>query len=288
MERYQELKKGELGAWVSIITYLMLAIIKLFIGYTYSSEALRADGLNNTTDIIASIAVLIGLKISQKPPDKDHPYGHFRAETIASLVASFIIMAVGLQVLIGAGQSILSPKQESPDLIAAWTALASTLVMYGVYVFNKRLAKKVNSQALMAAAADNRADAFVSIGVFVGIFASQLGVAWLDTLTALVIGMIICKTAWDIFKDASHSLTDGFHEKDLQEIKKTIEKIPDVKSLKDIKARYLGSVIHVDVTIEVSSALNVKESHDIADEIEKELHKKYKVGKTHIHTEPSS
>ncbi len=79
MERYDELKKGETGAWVSIIAYIVLSAVKLAVGLLFHSEALRADGLNNTTDIIASVAVLIGLRISQKPPDEDHPYGHFRA-----------------------------------------------------------------------------------------------------------------------------------------------------------------------------------------------------------------
>lgn len=105
MERYDELKKGETGAWVSIIAYLVLSAVKLAVGLAFHSEALRADGLNNTTDIIASLAVLIGLRISQKPPDEDHPYGHFRAETIASMIASFIMMVVGLEVLYRLGRN---------------------------------------------------------------------------------------------------------------------------------------------------------------------------------------
>ncbi len=103
---HNQLKQSEKGAWLSIATFLSLAAIKLTIGITFHSEALRADGLNNTTDVFAAIAILVGLKIAQKPPDSDHPYGHFRAETIASLIASFIIFAVGLQVLIEGMRSI--------------------------------------------------------------------------------------------------------------------------------------------------------------------------------------
>lgn len=121
MERYDELKKGETGAWVSIIAYLVLSAVKLAVGLAFHSEALRADGLNNTTDIIASLAVLIGLRISQKPPDEDHPYGHFRAETIASMIASFIMMVVGLEVLYSSGEMLFNPKETTPDMIAAWT-----------------------------------------------------------------------------------------------------------------------------------------------------------------------
>ena len=85
MELYSNLKEGEKGAWLSIWTYITLSAVKLIIGYIGSSEALKADGLNNTTDIIASIAILVGLRIAQKPPDADHQYGHMRAETVASL-----------------------------------------------------------------------------------------------------------------------------------------------------------------------------------------------------------
>ncbi|MGM0861997.1 MAG: cation diffusion facilitator family transporter [Bacillota bacterium] len=286
MERYDELKKGETGALISIAAYLVLSAVKLVIGYVFHSEALTADGLNNTTDIIASVAVFIGLRISQKPPDEDHPYGHFRAETVASLIASFIMMVVGLQVLLSAGESIFSSKEESPDMIAAWTAAAGAVVMLLVYQYNKRLAKKVNSHALHAAAADNKSDAIVSVGTFVGIFAAQFHLAWIDTLTAFLIGLLICKTAWDIFKEASHSLTDGFDVKDISDYKRTIEKISGVSHLKDIKARYLGSSVHVDVVIEVESDLNIKESHDIANEIERRMKEEHAIDHSHVHMEP--
>src|SRR5690625_3810862 len=97
-QRYNDLKLGEKGAYLSIVAYVCLSILKVFIGYVSNSEALKADGLNNTTDIIASIAVLIGLKLSRKPADKNHKYGHWKSETIASMIAAFIMMAVGIQV----------------------------------------------------------------------------------------------------------------------------------------------------------------------------------------------
>ena len=101
--------------------------------------------------------------------------------------------------------------------------------------------------------------------------ASQFQLAWIDTLAAFVSGLIICKTAWEIFRDASHSLTDGFHIKDMSKYKETIEATPGVGDLKDIKARYLGSTVHVDVVVEVEPNLNIAESHDIADEIERRM-----------------
>src|SRR5690606_20791185 len=106
--KYNDLKLGERGAIISIVAYILLSALKLFIGTKTGSTALKADGLNNATDIMASIAVLIGLRLARKPPDKDHPYGHWKAETVASMVASFIMIAVGIQVLYEAIFSIFN------------------------------------------------------------------------------------------------------------------------------------------------------------------------------------
>ncbi|MGG1368314.1 cation diffusion facilitator family transporter [Priestia megaterium] len=270
-QRYKDLKMGERGAILSICVYICLSALKLFIGYTTNSEALKDDGLNNTTDIIASIAVLIGLRISQKPADKDHPYGHWKAETVSSLVASFIMAIVGLQVLYEAVTSILEQKTEAPDLIAAWTGIFCAIVMYFVYRYNRDLATKINSQSVMAAAKDNLSDAWVSIGTAIGIIGAQFHLPWLDSVTAVIVGFLICKTAWDIFREASHHLTDGFDEQQLEEYKETILNTPGVKGVKDIKARNYGSSPVVDVSILVNSTLGVGAAHDITTKVERAL-----------------
>jgi cation diffusion facilitator family transporter len=287
LDAYNEIKEGEKGAWVSIIAYLFLSVLKLLIGLSSGSAALLADGLNNTTDIIASFAVLIGLKISRRPPDHDHKYGHFRAETVAALVASFIMIAVGIQVLSQAVRKFFEPTIGTPNMIAAWTALFSALVMLLVYRYNIRLARRINSNAINAAAQDNRSDAFVSIGAFIGIVGSQFGLPWLDPLAATAVGLIICKTAWDIFKSASHALTDGFDEKELDKIKDTVARTPGVESIKDIKARILGNNILVDVTIGVDAYLNVVESHEITENVEGRMMIEHKISQVHVHIEPT-
>lgn len=286
MEAYEDIKKAEKGAWLSIITYICLAIVKITISYMGTSEALRADGLNNATDVIASVSVLIGLKIARKPPDRNHPYGHFRAETVASLIAAFIMFSVGIEVLFSASESLYQANSKTPDMITAWVALFSAVVMYVVYRFNLNLAKKINSQSLNAAAQDNRSDALVSIGAFVGIAGSQFQIYWLDTVTALVVGIIICKTAWDIFRESSLSLTDGFNESMIQKLKETVYTTPGVKGVKDIKGRMHGNQPLVDITICVEPKLNVVESHKITEEIETRMHHKHNIRHVHIHIEP--
>lgn len=286
LNQYDEIKQGEKGAWVSIGAYLGLSAIKLGAGYWFVSGALVADGYNNLTDIVASVAVLIGLRISQKPPDKDHPYGHFRAETIAALIASFIMATVGIQVLISAVKSLFAANHHIPNLMTAWIALFAAACMGGVYIYNRRLALRINNQALLAAAKDNLSDALVSIGAAIGIIGSQFGLPWLDPVAAIAVGIIICKTAWEIFYSSTHALTDGFDENELSSLSSTIAKTKGVKSIKDIKARVHGSHVLVDVIVQVDPELTLIESHQISDEIERRMSRKHNIMSIHVHVEP--
>lgn len=285
-EKYNNLKLAERGARVSIIAYILLSILKLGAGYLSGSKALTADGLNNTTDIIASLAVLIGLKIARKPADDDHLYGHFRAETIASLIASLIMIAVGIDVLYNAVHAIIFFKVQSPDLIAAIVGVICAVVIYVVYRYNKKVAIQINSSGLMAAAKDNLSDAWVSTGTSVGIIASQFGLPWIDPLAAVIVGILIVKTGWDIFKEASHNLTDGFNRKDLDNITECIKKVSGVKRIKNIRARVHGNNIFLDVIVIVSANLSVVEGHNITEEIEKKLRNELNITEAIVHVEP--
>ncbi|WP_242142886.1 MULTISPECIES: cation diffusion facilitator family transporter [unclassified Bacillus cereus group] len=279
-------QEADKGAIVSIVAYIFLSAIKIIISYIALSSALRADGLNNLTDIGASLAVLIGLKISRKPRDPDHPYGHSRAEQIASLVASFIMASVGFEVIISAIQSFFNPQQTAPNVIAAWVAFFCAIVMYVVYMYNKKIAKRTQSKALEAAAKDNLSDALVSIGTVVGIVASQFHMAILDPIAALLVGLIICKTAWDIFTETSHMLTDGIDPEKMEEYSQAVQLVPGVEHIVDIRARMYGNQTYVDITIEVDAHMDVSKSHHITDTIEEMLQQKFGILYTHIHVEP--
>ncbi|WP_226668791.1 cation diffusion facilitator family transporter [Metabacillus litoralis] len=286
-QKYSNLKLGERGAIISIIAYLFLSIVKLVVANLSHSEALKADGLNNSTDILASIAVLVGLRLSQKPADEDHPYGHWKAEMVASMFASFIMFAVGVQVLFSAAHSIWNGVEEAPDMISVWTGLLSSAIMYFVYRYNKKLSLKIKSHAVMSAAKDNLSDAWVSIGTVIGIVGSQFNLPWLDPLTATIVGMLICKTAWDIFKDASHQLTDGFDQSLISEYKEAISEINDVRNVKDIKARNYGNNVVVDTVITVNSNLDIQTAHDISTKVEKKLKEDFEIYDVHVHVEPN-
>ncbi|MCF6092592.1 cation diffusion facilitator family transporter [Microaerobacter geothermalis] len=285
-EQGLRLKQGQKGAWISIIAYIILSIIKVSIGIWAASEALVADGLNNTTDIISSIAILVGLRIAIRPADRDHRYGHYKAETVAAIIAASIMALVGLDVIWGAFRSLWDEGKIAPHPLAGWVAIASSIVMYFVYRYNKQLARKVKSQAIMAAAYDNRSDALVSLGAAVGIFSSTFGWFWLDSLTALIVGILIVHTAWSIGYHASFSLTDGFDEARLKRIKDKIKSIEGVRTVVDVKGRYHGSSVYVDATIEVDHELTVMESHELTENIEDALIGFDDIEYVHVHVEP--
>lgn len=287
MELYTNLREGEKGAWISICIYLLLSTIKLTIGIIGSSEALKADGLNNFTDIIASVAILIGLRISQKPPDKHHQYGHLRAETIASLVAAFIMAFIGIQVLIQAIQHLANPIKETPSLLTAVVGLVSAIIMYIVYRYNLQLGNRINSAALKAAAYDNRSDALVSIGATIGIVGSILGFPILDGITALLVGIIIIYTAYTIFHDAAYTLSDGFNVEEAESLSTIVRLVEGVDELKDFKARMHGNLMFVDITVTVDPMLNVVNSHRITEEIEQRIMKNKPFSVILVHIEPN-
>ena len=285
-ERENQLKMAEKGAVVSIIAYIIVAIFKLVIGDLTHSKALFADGLNNATDIVASITVLIGLRLARKPADDDHRYGHWKMESLASLLTSLVMIVVGGQVLIEALINLFNKTTEVPDGIAAVVGIVSAIFMFGVYLYNHRLAKKVKSHALDAAAKDNLSDAITSIGTAIAVFAASFNLIWIDRLAALIIGLVIIKTGFDIFKESSYSLSDGFSMEDLLIYKQDILKIEGVKGVKDIKGRSYGANIFLDVVVYMDPNISVKESHDITETIEEMLSNTHNVFETDIHVEP--
>lgn len=286
-DRVRELKVAQKGALVSILSYIFLALVKLIIAEITGSAALRADGLNNFTDILGSIAVLIGLHLASRPADEDHKYGHWKVENVASLITSFIMFIVGIQVLISSIQKIVNHEVTAPNSLAAYVGIFSGVIMILVYYYNHRLAKEVRSSALDAAAKDNLSDAFTSFGTTVAIIASSLGLVWLDNAAAVVIAILILKTALEIFSENAFSLSDGFDEELLETYRARIISIEGVDGIRYIRGRNLGSNTFLDVVVYMNPSLTVYESHEITEKIEISLIEEYQVFDVDIHVEPT-
>lgn len=281
------LKLARKGPIVSIIVYLLLSVAKLLAGYLLNASSLIADGFNNLSDIVGNVALLIGLHLASQPADANHKFGHWKIEDLSSLVTSFIMFLVGFQVLIHTIKSIFSGQQIDIDPLGAIVGIVSAFVMLGVYVFNKRLSKRVKSSALVAASKDNLADAVTSIGTSIAIIAASLHLPVIDHIAAMIITFFILKTAFDIFMESSFSLSDGFDSRHLKKYEKAILEIPKIVSVKSQRARTYGSNVYLDIVLEMNPDLSVYESHSITEKVEQLLSDQFSIYDIDIHVEPA-
>lgn len=286
-ERMREMVEAQKGAWLSIGAYLLLAIGKIIVGFWAHSEAVSADGMNNVTDILLSIAILVGLKVSLQPADEDHHYGHEKAETVATLVAASFMVIVGFDVWVSAIMTMWNQKLVEIHPIAMWISFISAVVMFGVSSYNSRLSKKTGSSALAAAAKDNRSDAWVSIGAVIGIVGTWTGLSWLDAVSAIVIGFLIIRTGWEVAKPAILCLMDGVDTELLQGMTEQMKQVEQVEEVMHIRARPHGSRYHMEVTIGVNPSLSVAEGHAVTEQIEELLLKNKQIEYVHVHVEPT-
>lgn len=286
-KRYEELKKAEKGAIRSIVAYIFLSLLKIIVGNLFHSVSMLADGFNNLTDVISSTAILIGLRTARRPADDDHPYGHWKAETISSMITSFIMLLVGFQLSYSSIKHLFTQEQNPvPDSRTALVGAFATIVMFCVYYANNKLAKEVRSSGLKAAAKDNLADALVSLGTSIAILGSIFKLYWLDSAMAIIVSLIILKNGFEIFRDSSFNLSDGFDTDELETYRQNILTIPDVLDVGELKARSYGTNIYVDVTIKVAGSLSVEEGHRITEEVEELLLGRYGINDIDVHVEP--
>ncbi|MBL3399177.1 cation diffusion facilitator family transporter [Staphylococcus pasteuri] len=286
MSQNENLKIAQRGAYLSLVVYIILSIAKYVTGFVFNSAAVRADALNNMTDIVVSIAVIIGLKISIKPADRNHPYGHLKSENISTLLVSFIIMFVGIQVVIENAPRLLTQDKNVPSPITILVSIISGLIMLGVFLVNQKLAKKTKSSSLKSAAKDNLSDSLVSIGTAIGLVFTQIGFPIVDIILATLLGLLIIYTGFGIFRESIFTLSDGFNEKDLEEYRNDILEVDDVLDVRSIKGRYHGSSIFLDVTIVVEPNLSISQAHLICDKVEDHLHEKG-ISSVYVHPEPN-
>lgn len=249
------LKLAERGAIISILAYLFLSCAKLATGHLLHSSSLVADGFNNLSDIISNVALLIGIRLARQPADRDHKFGHWKIEDLASLVTSIIMFYVGFDVLRDTLQKIFNNESVRIDPLGATVGVLSAIVMLGVYVYNLRLAKRAKSKALKAAAKDNLSDVVTSLGTSIAIAASAFNYPIVDKIAAIIITFFILKTAYDIFMESSFSLSDGFDDSLLEDYEKAILNLPKIARVKYQRGRTYGSNIYLDVVLEMNPDL---------------------------------
>ena len=240
---------------VSLIGNSMLSFGKLAAGLLAHSGAMVSDAIHSASDVCSTIIVMIGVRLSGKSSDKEHPYGHERLECVAAILLAVILSLTGL----GIGASALSDliqadtqTPEIPGILALIAAIVSIVVKEGMFQYTRHFARKIDSGALMADAWHHRSDALSSVGALIGIAGARLGFPLADPLASLVICIFIEKAAVEIFKDAIDKMVDkSCDEETEQTLRKFILQQDGVQGIDLLQTRLFGSKIYVDAEISV-------------------------------------
>lgn len=274
------------GALVGILVYLFLAGAKLISATFFHSATLHADGLNNLSDIISSLTIFIGLRIAKRPADDNHRFGHDKYEAISSFGVSLIMFFLGFNVINGGINSLIQEDYQIPRQETLWVGCLSAIILYLCYRYIKGLARANNSMGLLATARDMRNDILISLTSILSPFSSKLGLPFLDTLLAIIIGGLIIFSAYQIFSESTFVLSDGFSQELLKKYRQQILVHPQVRNIRAIRARVNGDHTYVDVAIEIDGHLSVIESHKITEEVEEILIYNFGVYDVDVHVEP--
>ena len=284
--RYEEASKVTI---LAILWNVFLSIIKVLAGGIGNSTAMIADGIHSASDIITSVGVLIGNKISSKPGDKEHNYGHEKAETLVSFLLSIMLIVVAVTIGVDGAKKIFNLDEvKVPTLIPLVVAVISIAIKEYQYRITIKVAKKINSPSLKADAWHHRSDALSSVAAFIGIGGAMLGYKILEPIATIVVALIVCKVALEIFTNSMNELMDvSMDEEQEKQIIEYRKETTGVKHIKTMRTRKHGAFAYVDLVICVDGALTVKQGHDIANDLEKKLINELAIIKgITVHVEP--
>lgn len=284
--RYEEATKVTL---ISIIWNVILTFIKVLGGILGKSNAMIADGLHSASDIISSIGVLIGNKIAKTPNDKEHNYGHEKAETLVSFLLSMLLIGVALKISLNGINSLIHLNDvQVPTFLPLIISVISIGIKEYQYKITIKVAKKINSPSLKADAWHHRSDALSSVAAFIGIGGSLLGFKALDPIATVVVGLFVAKVGLDIFKDAINELMDySINENDESQIITIANDTDGVLNIGELRTRKHGSMAYVDLTICVNKDLTVLQGHEIANKLEISILEELQIVKgITVHVEP--
>jgi cation diffusion facilitator family transporter len=283
--RYQQARKVTL---IGALTNLVLAILKVIFGIIGHSQALFADGIHSFSDLVTDFLVLMVSKAGSREPDIEHPYGHGRIETIATIVLAVLLLVVAFGIVLDAVHSILHLHFIRPAFFGLVVALISILANEWIFRYTLRVGKRIGSNLLNANAWHHRSDALSSLVVLVGIGGSILGFHYWDSVAAIIVALMIVHMGLKMIWASVKELIDtGVDEAILQNILEQILNVNGVKSAHQLRTRLVGGWIFVEAHILVDSHISVSEGHYVGDQIIKSLMKDFpKISDVVIHVDP--
>jgi cation diffusion facilitator family transporter len=272
------------GFWVNAV----LMVMKLLAGHFGHSEAVFADGMESACDFIAIVSTIVALKIGRKPFDKDHPYGHGKAECIAAIVVSMVIFVTGAGILYLSVTTIVNREFIQPQLMAVLAALATIIVKEILYQYTRRVADKIKSPAVEAIARDHRKDALTSVATVIGAGGAYFGFFLMDPLAAGLTSFFIFYIALKTFRGACHDLMDGQPPQEALSVMTGIAKgVTGVEHVHEIQGRCSSQYLIIDLKLEMDPNMTVKQSHAVATEVKRLIFDKFpNVGDIMIHINP--
>lgn len=268
--RYRDARKVTIvGAAVNIV----LSVVKILAGWLGSSHALIADGIHSLSDLATDAVVLFAAKHGAKGADEEHPYGHGRIETLATVVLGIVLILVAFGIGYDAVRRLFDPQDLLlPGMLALWTAVISVVAKEALYHYTVAVAKKLRSNLLRANAWHHRSDAVSSIVVVAGVIGSMAGLSYLDAVASVVVAVMVAKIGWDLGWHSVHELVDrGLDQDDIEDIRKLIMEVDGVCAMHDLRTRRMGGNVFVDVDVLVDPSLTVSEGHRIGQEVLKRL-----------------
>lgn len=259
------------ATWIGIFANLFLAIIKGIGGALSGSKALIADALHSASDIVSSVVILFAVRISHKPPDKEHPYGHGKAENIASIIVALLLIVVGIEISITSAKIFFGEAPVAPTNLALIIIIISIILKEILFQYKIRLGRKYNSTALISDAWHHRSDSLSSIAVLIGVGAAILGdkfnlpmLIYGDAIAGIIVSIIVIKVGYDLAKESSIVILEKvLNDKDIKKYQETILSIKGINHVDELLARTHGSYVIIDLKVSVASNLNVKDGHDI-------------------------
>ncbi len=266
-------KIGKKASYTAIFGNIFLTIFNLIIGLYSGSTALVAEAFHTLSDVLTSIIAFIGFKIGMRPADEEHQYGHGRAEPIVGLIIVVFLGIVAFEILSGVySKIILIGTITPPDWIAAIMALIGIFVNYAMTTYLIRSGKKINSPALIADGNHQKVDIFSCAAVLIGVIGAQFGFPILDPLVAIIIALIIIKTAFQMARDNVNTLMGKIPSKQIiEEIEKSALSFECVKGVHDIKVNNMGPYSSAELHIELNKELKLEKAHEITENVERKI-----------------
>ncbi|WP_029524645.1 cation diffusion facilitator family transporter [Polaromonas glacialis] len=276
------------STWVSVAVNIILSTAQIGTGILSKSQALIADGIHSLSDLVSDFVVLLAGHHSKKDADVDHPYGHQRFETAASLALGLILLAVGGGMLWAAVAKLQSPESIAQvHASALWVVGIALVAKETLFRYMLAVAKRVKSSMLVANAWHARSDAASSLVVGIGIIGNLAGYPILDPIAALIVGFMVARMGWKFGWDAMHDLMDrAVDEQEVEAIRQTLLETPGVSDVHDVRTRKMGDMIVVDAHIEVDASITVEAGHDIAVEARQRVLRRHRVLNLMTHVDP--